>query len=135
MEDYPRNLAEFERRFRTEEVCRDYLVQLRWPDGFRCPRWVRQVLASAGRPAAVCRLRLSEFGHRRNDFPGHACTAHALVSSNLVHHESEERNERPGSATDFRAGQLPDGLGVAAQIAPRYGSTGARSAARPRGSG
>ena len=38
MEDYPRNLAEFERRFATEEVCRDYLVQLRWPDGFRCPR-------------------------------------------------------------------------------------------------
>ena len=38
MEDYPRNLAEFERRFGTEEVCRDYLVQLRWPDGFRCPR-------------------------------------------------------------------------------------------------
>jgi transposase-like protein len=38
MEDYPSNLAEFERRFATEEVCRDYLVQLRWPDGFRCPR-------------------------------------------------------------------------------------------------
>src|SRR5271169_4853512 len=38
MEDYPRNLGEFERRFGTEEVCRDYLVQLRWPDGFRCPR-------------------------------------------------------------------------------------------------
>src|SRR5450755_3414206 len=38
VEDYPRNLAEFERRFGTEEVCRDYLVQLRWPDGFHCPR-------------------------------------------------------------------------------------------------
>lgn len=38
MEDYPRNLAEFERRFSTEKACRDYLFQLRWPDGFRCPR-------------------------------------------------------------------------------------------------
>ena len=38
MDDYPRDLAEFERRFATEEVCRDYLAQLRWPDGFRCPR-------------------------------------------------------------------------------------------------
>ena len=38
MEDYPRDLAEFERRFSTEGACRAYLEQLRWPDGFRCPR-------------------------------------------------------------------------------------------------
>jgi transposase-like protein len=37
MEDYPRDLAEFEARFATEEACRDYLYQVRWPDGFRCP--------------------------------------------------------------------------------------------------
>ena len=37
MEDYPRSVEEFERRFATEENCRDYLVSLRWPDGFRCP--------------------------------------------------------------------------------------------------
>jgi len=29
---------EFEQRFATEEACREYLQQLRWPDGFRCPR-------------------------------------------------------------------------------------------------
>ncbi len=38
VEDYPRDLADFERRFATEDACRAYLVQLRWPDGFRCPR-------------------------------------------------------------------------------------------------
>lgn len=38
MEDYPQNLMEFEKRFSTEEACRDYLFQLRWPKGFRCPR-------------------------------------------------------------------------------------------------
>ncbi len=38
MEDYPATLVEFEARFGTEESCRDYLFQLRWPDGFRCPR-------------------------------------------------------------------------------------------------
>ena len=37
MEDYPRDLLEFESRFATEEACRDYLFALRWPDGFRCP--------------------------------------------------------------------------------------------------
>lgn len=36
--DYPRTLVEFDRRFSTEQACRDFLAQLRWPDGFRCPR-------------------------------------------------------------------------------------------------
>ncbi len=38
VEDYPRNQAEFDARFGTEAACRAYLVQLRWPHGFRCPR-------------------------------------------------------------------------------------------------
>lgn len=38
MEDYPKTILEFEERFATEEACREYLYQLRWPDGFRCPR-------------------------------------------------------------------------------------------------
>lgn len=29
---------EFETRFKSEEACFDYLYQLRWPNGFRCPR-------------------------------------------------------------------------------------------------
>jgi len=38
MEEYPVNLMEFEKQFSTEEACINYLVKLRWPDGFRCPR-------------------------------------------------------------------------------------------------
>lgn len=38
MEDYPRDLTEFEARFSTEAACREYLLRLRWPDGFCCPR-------------------------------------------------------------------------------------------------
>ena len=38
MEDYPRDLLELESRFSTEAACREYLLRLRWPDGFRCPR-------------------------------------------------------------------------------------------------
>ena len=38
MEDYPRTVADLERRFATEEACRSYLADLRWPTGFRCPR-------------------------------------------------------------------------------------------------
>src|SRR5665811_2406153 len=38
MEDYPGSVEEFEARFSSEETCRKYVFQLRWPEGFRCPR-------------------------------------------------------------------------------------------------
>lgn len=38
MDDYPCKLSELERRFATEEACRKYLADLRWPSGFLCPR-------------------------------------------------------------------------------------------------
>jgi transposase-like protein len=38
MEDYPTTILEFEERFATEEACRQYLFDLRWPEGFCCPR-------------------------------------------------------------------------------------------------
>jgi transposase-like protein len=38
MEDYPETLLEFEQRFTSDEACRAYLFNLRWPDGFRCHR-------------------------------------------------------------------------------------------------
>jgi len=37
MEDYPVNLMEFDLRFHSEQACREYLAQVRWPEGFRCP--------------------------------------------------------------------------------------------------
>lgn len=36
-EDYPRSLLEMERRFATEDACREYLTKLRWGNGFLCP--------------------------------------------------------------------------------------------------
>ena len=32
------SLYEYQQRFATEEQCRSYLEQKRWPDGFRCPK-------------------------------------------------------------------------------------------------
>lgn len=37
MADFPRSLIEFQRRFPDERACAEYLEQVRWPDGFRCP--------------------------------------------------------------------------------------------------
>ena len=38
MEDYPRNIMEFEKRFNSEKACREYLFKIRWTNGFKCPR-------------------------------------------------------------------------------------------------
>ena len=53
-EDYPTTALEFQARFATEAACQAYLMQVRWPEGFVCPKcsggksWVN------GRHLAVC---------------------------------------------------------------------------------
>ena len=37
MSDYPHSLLEFQQRFPDERACADYLIKMRWPDGFVCP--------------------------------------------------------------------------------------------------
>jgi transposase-like protein len=37
VQQYPQTVIEFRERFVTEQTCRDYLVALRWPQGFVCP--------------------------------------------------------------------------------------------------
>lgn len=38
MSDTPSSLIELQRRFPDDSACARYLIALRWPDGFRCPR-------------------------------------------------------------------------------------------------
>lgn len=56
MEDYPRTVLELEDCFSSEEACHDYLIRLRWPDGFVCPRCGN----SKGWPASRGRIVCSE---------------------------------------------------------------------------
>ena len=37
MPQFPETIIQLRDRFSDEASCRDYLVSLRWPDGFRCP--------------------------------------------------------------------------------------------------
>lgn len=60
MEDYPKTLMEFEARFSTEEACYTYLFQLRWPNGFRCPR----CSASKGWPVRTKLVECGECGYQ-----------------------------------------------------------------------
>ncbi len=38
MEYYPETVLEFEDHFATEAACRQYLAEVRWPNGFCCPK-------------------------------------------------------------------------------------------------
>jgi transposase-like protein len=55
MEDYPRTVMELEGRFSTEDACRDYLIRLRWPTGFVCPRCQTPGNWAATRGRLICR--------------------------------------------------------------------------------
>ena len=38
IEKYPRDFQEFLAQFKDEDACRKYLFEMRWPDGFVCPK-------------------------------------------------------------------------------------------------
>ena len=54
MGDYPKTLLDFEKRFTIEEACRDYLCQLRWPEGIYCPRCSRKRIRVTNRKLHRC---------------------------------------------------------------------------------
>ncbi len=53
-EDYPQDQLGFEARFATDQACREYLEQLRWPEGFVCPRCQQTKAWRDGRGRQMC---------------------------------------------------------------------------------
>jgi len=54
MEEYPKTMQEFQDSFTTEDGCREYLLRLRWPEGFRCPRYGNSQAWQTGRMLFRC---------------------------------------------------------------------------------
>jgi transposase-like protein len=59
-EDYPEDFEQFITRFATEEDCYDYILSLRWPNGFICPRCHGDRSWKTQRSLMVC----TECGHQ-----------------------------------------------------------------------
>ncbi len=73
-EDYPKSLVEFERRFSSDDACLEYLAQLRWGDGFACPRCGNE-----------------EFWHMANQLRCcQACRHQASVTAGTLFHRSRK---------------------------------------------
>ena len=52
--NFPNNLLEFEERFHTEEACLEYLIALRWLEGFRCAACGHDRAWRTGQPGMRC---------------------------------------------------------------------------------
>jgi hypothetical protein len=53
-ESFPKTVLDLEERFATDEACREYLMQLRWAEGFCCPRCGGKKAWLADRGRLVC---------------------------------------------------------------------------------
>jgi transposase-like protein len=53
-EDFPKNEAEFDERFSTEQACREYLFKNRWPQGFICRRCGHKEYWKSSRGLYIC---------------------------------------------------------------------------------
>ena len=61
--EFPKDAMEFDHRLGTEQACQEYLLSVRWPEGFRCPAcggtnaWVNNrhllVCSSCGRQVSL----------------------------------------------------------------------------------
>ncbi|MBI4403072.1 MAG: IS1595 family transposase [Deltaproteobacteria bacterium] len=59
--DYPVNQLEFEKRFATDDACKDYLFKLRFPNGFICPLCSNPGFWKQSRDRVTCNRCLHEF--------------------------------------------------------------------------
>ena len=53
-EDFPKNQAEFDKRFNNEQACCNYLLDLRWPQGFICQRCGHDKYWKSARCLFIC---------------------------------------------------------------------------------
>ncbi len=67
------DLADLIQQFGSEEKCRDYLVQLRWPDGVTCPR---------------CDSRKISRIVKRNQYDCDSCRYQFSVTAGTIFHDS-----------------------------------------------
>ena len=54
-EDFPQNQLEFDRRFKDDRACLDYLFKLRWPNGYSCSKCGNTSYWESARGLFICK--------------------------------------------------------------------------------
>ena len=80
-------------------------------------------LGNGEESSLVCELSASDVRDSRDDLPRHTKALADVVPSDVVRHEPEIGRQRARFAARSGFGQLPDGLGLAAQAPPSDGPT------------
>ena len=84
-EDFPCSQVEFDKRFSTEQACRDYLIDMKWPDGFNCPKCGhKEYWISAKGFIHMHSLRIAPFADSRYRDAWNQKTIDLLVQSYVV---------------------------------------------------
>lgn len=68
------NLVKLVEDFRTEDACRDYLVDVRWPDGISCPRCAGTTISKI---------------HKRGQFDCDSCRYQFSVLAGTIFHDTK----------------------------------------------
>lgn len=131
VEDYPQTLLEFEHRFATDQACRDYLIQLRWPHGFVCPHCGARTAWAATRGRFVC----GGCRHQTSATAGtifHDTRKPLRLWFRAMWYVTSQKNgaSAMGLQRVLGLGSYLDRVDVAAQTATGDGSAGPRSAER-----
>lgn len=71
----PISLLDFQNLFPSEQSCWDYLVKMRWPDGFECPR---------------CQKKSACLNQRRKVFECYNCGAQISATTGTAFHKSRQ---------------------------------------------
>ena len=77
------NLLDFNQRFATEAACEEYLCQLRWEDGFHCPK------CDSSDAKRVRSARRRDAKERVSLFECKSCHRQTSVTSGTIFHKSK----------------------------------------------
>src|SRR3954464_4065202 len=112
MTELPRSLPEFEARFPDDAACARWLLEKRWPDGFRCPACGHDKGWELARERLTLQCAAGEragLGHRGDGAARQPPAAAHLVPGRLADGDAQERHLRPAAVEAARARLLQGG--------------------------
>jgi hypothetical protein len=123
--DYPRTLQEFDEWFPSERACVEYLERIDSLVGWISMPCVRRriCMAVGPRPVTMHEMPAPDVSNGRDHIPRYPQATSDVVPDDVVCDKPEAWSQRSGFTTRPWAGQLPDCLGLAAQVATRHGTT------------
>jgi hypothetical protein len=97
----PKKPGGVQRCVSSDDACREYLRQLRWPEGFVCPRCDGKRSSPVRSALMRCHdLPVSGIGDWWDYLSGHPYRSSSFVSRHVVGEHTEERRQRVGLAAN-----------------------------------